>query len=229
MYSRHLCSCVVSLLQSLKYSRNNWRVWTSKLYTCIDLAKYDEAVQACNVLLDFKATKNLAEAIPPLEEKCVRAIVGGSIESYREANGDKAALDSARRTLTRVHALLERLSSSATTEPWIWETTAFFNAQIGRDEAVLDNLMKEYRSLQAIRGWEKDSAQVKKICQVVKQISQFQMEDGCKESLAKSKLLVSGVVRKVRAVYLDDSSLPDEVASLVQLQEEIEEQLKAID
>ena len=154
----------LSLLQSLKYRRNNWRVWQSKLFTCLDLAKYDEAIQACNELLDFKATANLAEAVPPLEEKCVRAIVGGSIESYTKAKDDKAALDSARRTLTRVHALLERLSSSETTEPWIWETLAYFNAQIGQDEAVLDNLMKEYRSLQSVQGWEKDTAQVKKIC-----------------------------------------------------------------
>jgi hypothetical protein len=179
-------------------------------------------------LLDVKATANLAEAVSPLEEKCVRAIVGGSIESYMEAKDDKAALDSARRTLTRVHALLERLSSSETTEPWIWETMAFFNAQIGKDEAVLDNLMKEYRSLQTVRGWEKDTAQVKKMCLVVKQISQLQMEDGSKEDLSKCKLLVGGLVRKMRAVHLDDSDLPYEVAGLMQLQEEIEENLKAL-
>lgn len=202
-------------------------MWISKLYTCIDLQKYDEAVQACNVLLDFKSTKNMGEAIPPLEERCVRAIVGGSIDQYRNARDDKAALDSARRTLTRVHDLLERLSSSSTTEPWIWETLTFFNSQIGRDEAVLENLMKEYRSLQAISGWEKDPGQVKKVSQVVKHIIHFHLEDGSKESLAKGKFLLSGVVRKIRAVHMDESEFPEEVASLVQLQEEVSERLKA--
>ena len=55
------------------------------------------------------------------------------------------------------------------------------------------------------------------------------MEDGSKESLAKSKLLVGGLVRKIRAVHLDDSDLPNEVVGLVQLQEVIEKQLKALE
>lgn len=201
-------------------------MWISKLYTCIDLEKHNEAVQSCNILLDFKSTKNMGEAIPPLEEKCVRAIVGGSIEAYRCARDDKAALDSSRRTLTRVHDLLERLSSSSTTEAWIWETLSYFNSQIGRDEAVLENLLKEYRSLQACRGWEKDPGQVRRVSQVVMQIVQHQMEDGSKESLAKSKLLLSGVVRKIRAVYMNESEFPDDVSDLVQLQEEVVERLQ---
>jgi hypothetical protein len=193
------------------------------------LQKYDEAVQACNVLLDFRSTTNAAEAIPPLEEKCIRAIVGGTIEAHRKSRGDAAAMDSSRRTLTRVHDLLERLSSNATTEPWIWETLAYFNAQIGRDEAVLENLMKEYRSLQAVRGWEKDPSQVKKVSQVVSHIAEFQMEDGSKESLVKSKLLLSGVVKKVRAVQFDESKLPEELCRLEQLQEEVGKRLKRVD
>lgn len=193
------------------------------------MQKYDEAVQACNVLLDLKSTKNLGEQIPSVEEKCIRAIVGGSMEAYRQSQDDLVAKDSARRTLMRVHALLERLSSSSTTEAWIWETLAYFNSQIGRDEAVLENLMKEYRSLQAVRDWEKDLSQVKKVSQVVKQIVQFQIEDGTKESLAKSKLLLSGVVRKIRAVHLDETEFPDEVASLVKLQDVIGVRLQALD
>lgn len=203
-------------------------MWISKLYTCIDLKKYDEAIQACNVLMDFKSKKNASEAIPALEEKCVRAIVGGSMEVYKESSGDQAAMDSARRTLSRVHDLLDRLSSSSKTEPWIWETLAYFNAHLGGDEQVLENLMKEYRSLQASRGWEKDPIQVKKVSQVVKHIVQLQKEDGNKEALVKCKLLLSGVVKKIRAVHLDESKLPEEVETLEQLLLEIESQLEAM-
>ena len=181
------------------------------------------------MLLDFRSTKSAAEAIPPLEERCVRAIVGGSIEAYSKSRGEAAALDSARRTLTRVHDLLERLSSSATTDPWIFETLAYFNAQIGQDDAVLENLMKEYRSLQAVRGWEKDPSQVKKLSQVVSRIVQFQIEGGSKESLVKSRLLLSGVVRKIRAVRFDESTLPEEVTILEKLLAEVEKRLKTMD
>ena len=178
--------------------------------------------------MDFKSKKNASEAIPALEEKCVRAIVGGSMEVYKESSGDQAAMDSARRTLSRVHDLLDRLSSSSKTEPWIWETLAYFNAHVGGDEQVLENLMKEYRSLQASRGWEKDPIQVKKVSQVVKHIVQLQKEDGNKEALVKCKLLLSGVVKKIRAVHLDESKLPEEVETLEHLLLEIESQLEAM-
>jgi len=46
-----------AICQSLRYMRNNWRVWLNKLYVCMDLQKYDEAVQACNELLDFKQVR----------------------------------------------------------------------------------------------------------------------------------------------------------------------------
>lgn len=193
------------------------------------MKKFDEAIQACNVLMDFKSRKNTSEAIPALEEKCVRAIVGGSIEAYKESSDDQAAMDSSRRTLSRVHDLLDRLSSSTKTEPWIWEALAYLNAQVGRDEQVLENLMKEYRSLQTIRGWEKDSVQVKKVSQVVNNIVQIQKEDGSKESLVKCKLLLSGVVKKIRAVHLDESKLPEEVQILEQLVLELGSQLAAMD
>jgi hypothetical protein len=90
----------------------------------------------------------------------------------------------------------------------------------------LENLVKEYRSLQAILDWEKDSSQVKKVSQVVKQIVQFQIEDGTKESLAKSMLLPNGVIRKIRAVHLNETEFPDDVASLVKIQEEVETRLQ---
>ena len=65
-------------LKSLKQNRNNWRVWISKLYTCIDLKKYDEAIQTCTELLKLGARAKSSDQIPPPEEKCIRAIVGGS-------------------------------------------------------------------------------------------------------------------------------------------------------
>ena len=191
--------------QSLKQKRNNWRVWISKLYTCIDLKKYDEAVQACNQLLDFKMKKNSSEDIPPPEEKCVRAIVGGILEHYKEANEkkDDAAIDSARRTLSRVRELLSRLGSTSKSEPWVWEVSAFFNDTIGLDEQVLEDLMKEYRALQSIRGWETDEAQLIKVCRVVNQIYEVHKQIGKREDLVKFKLLLKGVIKKIESAYFN--------------------------
>ena len=204
----------------MKRQRNNWRVWVSKLYTCLDLKKFDEAIQACNTLLDFKVTQS-AKNVPDLEEKCIRGIVGGTLDGYRNALKDQksdvkhsdASVDGARRTLARVLELLERLSSSSS-EPWVFETVAYFHSQIGNDKVVLENLMKEYRSLQTARGWEKDDALVRKLCQVVTSIVQFQKQQG---EGAKSKFLVNNVVKTVRQSRTDTSSVPPEIAELEKL------------
>merc|ERR1719330_810280 len=101
MHNRNPSEAYPAIVESLKLNRNNWRVWTSKLYTCMDLKKYDEAIQACLVLIDFKLKRNASEGIPNLEEKVVRGIVGGTVKAYQKAkeDNDKAAIDSAKRSL----------------------------------------------------------------------------------------------------------------------------------
>lgn len=168
----------------------------------------------------------MAEKIPPLEEKCVKAIVGGTLKQRENCKDDPAALQSSTRSLTRVHDLLEKLSSSTTPEPWIWETLAVFNEQVGNDRDVFDNLMKEYRALQTVPNWEKDDFQVRKVSQVVFQIARFHKQEGSRQSLSKCKLLVSGIIQKVRKVYLDDSKIPGDLEKLEELLQELEGLLK---
>ncbi|CAB9523205.1 repeat protein 27 [Seminavis robusta] len=224
-----------ALQESLKHFRNNWRVWSSKLYVCLDLKKYDEAVQACNSILDLKNQRQAAEGIPPLEEKCIRAIVGGLIRNYQNAQQDSqnnpGGLDVARRSLSRVHALLDRLQSTSDPEPWLFETVAYFHDQIGNGNAsqeVIDNLMKEYRVLQTVPGWEKDDHQVKKVCQVVNQITQLQRRQGSKESLTKSKFLVRGVIQKVSKSRMDATKIPEDIGRMESLLGELEEDIQKL-
>ena len=172
-----------ALKESLKYSRTNWRVWTSQLYTCIDLGKHDEAIQACDTLLDLQQTRS---QVPNLEEKCVKAIVGKTLSLDRSD-------DSTKRTLMRLHTLLDRMSSKANAEPWIWETLAYFHEQVGWDEQVLENLLKEYRALQAVPAWERDDGQVKKVVAVVSQISRFYVAEYKSQEGAPSGCIITWV------------------------------------
>jgi tetratricopeptide (TPR) repeat protein len=203
-----------ALVESLKHNRDNWRVWVSKLYTCLDLHKYDEAIQACDMLLELRKQRGASDKVPALEERCVRAIVGGSIQTFNENTSDKVALDSARRTLTRVHDLLEQIAS-AQAEPWVFETIAFLHSQVSNDDdVVLENLMKEYRSLQAYKGWEKDDNQIKKVCRVAAHICQIYLRKGKKESLVEARFLLSGVLKTIRVSRPDDARLPSDVDRL---------------
>jgi len=212
----------------LKYSRNNWRVWVSKLYTCLDLKKYDEAIQACNVILDLTDEKHASEGGPMMEEKCIRAIVGGSLTQFRKSGSDEAALDSSRRTLTRVSNLLERISTTSHSKPWVFETIAAFNEQIGNDAKVLENLMKEYRLLQANVGWEKEDFKLRKVCELVSNIAQIHLHEGSRESINKARFLVRGIVKKVRLIREGDAPIPEEFVQTEQLLAEIETKLKSL-
>jgi tetratricopeptide (TPR) repeat protein len=224
MHNKQPNQAYPALLESLKQNRSNWRVWVSKLYTCLDLEKYDEAVQACNIILDLRSS---SDQIPPLEARCVRAIVGGALRKIQDDQVDDAALESSRRTVSRVYQLLNRLSSSSDAEAWIFETMAHFHEQMGQDDRVLDDLMKEYRALQAVASWEKDDFLTRKMCGVVSHAVEIHMREGSRESLAKAKWLARGVVTKVRASRLDESArLPPEFHSLEKLQQAVEDKLQ---
>lgn len=175
----------------------------------MDLKKYDEAIQACLVLVDFKAKKNESEGVPAMEEKIVRALVGASVSKFNDAmkSGDVPAIDSSKRTLARVRELLTKLQTSMN-EPWLYEASAFFNESVGRVDQAIDDLMKEYRSLMSFRGWESDTSMLERICRVIAQITDLHLEEGNDDALKKFKFQVNGVVSKVKAAYFDPARLP---------------------
>jgi len=223
MHNRQPGEAYAALTEALKQNRNNWRVWENKLFVCLDLGKYDEAVQACNSLLDQRANE-VAEGKPVVGEMCVRAIVGGVVRQYESAKNasDEMALGSARRSLSRVHDLIERLSRS-TSEAWMFETAAYFHKSIGQDGEVYEYLMKEYRSLNSVRGWEQDDTQTRRVCQVVSQLAYHCKGD--KEKLTKFKFLLGGVIKRVEQSRIDPSKLPEELNGLRSLLEGVTKEL----
>lgn len=222
MHNKHPTEAYPALNEALKYQRGNWRIWVSKLYTCLDLEKFDEAVQACNTLMDLRDQRGASDSIPPLEGKCVRAIVGGAVQRLQDSRENAAAVESARRSLSRVHSLLERIQSTNQTEPWVLEALAFFHQQVGKDEQVLEYLMQEYRALQGMAGWEKDTFLVKKITDIVLHIVSIHKQEGTKEHVTKARFLVRGVVRRIRSVHIEETSVPPEVARLEEVLAELE-------
>jgi hypothetical protein len=172
--------------------------------------------------MDLKKTHS-ASAVPDLEDKCVRAIVGGSIEKYEAAKKDSSvAIDAERRSLNRVHALLQRINT-VSNDPWVFETMAYFHERVGQDKQVFENLMKEYRALSAVRAWEKDDQQVYKVCHVVAQIVAYQR--GNMEELVKSKFLVSSVMRKIQQARVDSGHIPEDLGMLEKLLHEITDEI----
>lgn len=187
----------------------------SKLYTCIDLKRYDEAIQTCTELLNLKARKNSSDLVPTPEEKCIRAIVGGSLQNYHDvrATEDKVALDSAKRTLARVRQLLDKMKSSIKSEAWLYEVSVLFNEEMGLREDVFNDLMKEYRTLMSVKGWEEDTRQISKVTNLVKDICSHLSTEESNECLSRIKLLIKGVVKKIQAASYD-SETPKEVSEL---------------
>lgn len=202
MHNKNPGEAYPALNESLKLNRKNWRVWVSKLYTCMDLKKYDEAIQACNVLLDFKSKNNSADSVPDLEEKLVRALVGASLHNHKSAleKNDVASIESAERTLNRLRDLLLRMQSIMK-ETWLYELCSVFNESVGNPESAIENLMKEYRSLQSYKGWEIDNKMLDRACRVLNQVANIHVAASNIEELKKLKVLLNGMDRKIKAAY----------------------------
>ena len=213
----------------MRINRGNWRVWASKLYTCIDLKKFDEAVQACMTLIDLRAK---SEQVPLLEEKCIRAIVSGSLVRYHEAEQsvteslDKAtsaaSFESARRTLNRVNELVSTLVSAAkASDAWIYQVSADLHKTVGLKSVMMEELMKQYRALQSHTGWETNDSIFRQMCRVIDELASLHIDEVTKtrtenftmskdvtDALKKFRFLLQGVVRKVRSAFFDQSKIP---------------------
>lgn len=204
-----------ALVEALKQNRSNWRMWWSKLFVCLDLRKYDEAVLSCNQLMNLRQRMNMEASVPLPEKRCIRGLVGGSLKALDEAKAtnDSAAIESATRTIDRLTKLLDRLSS-VTSEPWIWQVSAYFNHKLDRTPLILDDILKEYRSLLSKVGWETDPSELKRVVNVALQISAIYHQDGSRESCAKANLMLNSLIKRIKTHYIDTSTIPKEVSLL---------------
>jgi hypothetical protein len=168
-----------------------------------------------------------SDQVPPLEEKCIRAIVSGSLfqvceaEQYMKENVDRmnsaaASLESARRTLNRVSDLVSTLVSVAkVSDTWIYEVSAYLHKSTGQKSLLIDVLMKEYRALQSIAGWESNDTIFSRLCQVIDELASLYLSEDMREESLKTvemlkrfRYLLQGVIRKVRSAYYDQSNAP---------------------
>ena len=204
-------------------NRKSWRLWLNKLYVSLDLQKLDEAVQACGILIDIRVKSNESDKVPPLEEKCVRAIVGLSVAEFKEANvsNDVTTKDSIDRSVSRVKDLLEKISGTAKSDPWVFEIKAYYYQHIGLDDQVLGELMKEYRSLQCTSGWETDA--LSEVYRVVSQISEIHLLVGSKDDLTKFRFLLNGVIKRIETANVD--KIPAQIQKLEMIMVEVKNKI----
>jgi hypothetical protein len=201
-------------------------------------------------ILDLRAK---SDRVPPLEEKCVRAIVKGCILRYCEVEQNlagyvdeatsAASTESAQRTLNRVNELVSTLLSTAkSSDTWIYEVSNSLHKSVGLQSTILEDLMKEYRALQSQVGWETNDAIFGKICRVIDdlaslhigectsgEIRKFKMSKDAVDGLKKFRYLLQGVVRKVRTAYFDPSKAPIiQIGKLEDYLEEINRRLQLL-
>ena len=163
-----------------------------------------------------------------LEEKCIRAITGGSIKNYKEAisSSNECLLDSAKRTLFRLRELLDKMQETMKSDAWLYEVSAHLNIEMGWKEDVITDLMKEYRILQSEK-WEQDQSKLTKMVELIKDIFQCHRKEGTKESLSKCKLLINGAKRKILGSSENNAESAEFVVVLDLMVKEIDEGMHA--
>lgn len=218
-----------ALNEALKMNRNNCYIWINKLYTCLDLQKYDEAIQACCTLIDLRSLSGDSDSIPMVEERCVRAIANGSLHQALSACNE-AAQSSAYQTLKRIDEMLCKVVSShnSSSITWIYEIHSMFHEAIGhRDQILLDDFMGEYRALVKCVGWETDHMLLRRIALIMPKIYKWNVKHknslSSMTNLSKFRLLLRGVIQAIEKEYLDNSDiLPNEYNKVQNLLKQIE-------
>ena len=160
-----------------------------------------------------------------LEEKCIRAITGGSIQNYYTArsSGNEFVVDSSKRTLIRLRDLLDTMQETMKSEAWLFEVSAHLNSEMGWKEDILGDLMKEYRVMQS-ENWEQEPLKVTKMVALIKDIFKCYKDEGTRESFSKCKLLINGIRKKIHDLseYADaQKELTELDAMLKELEESI--------
>jgi tetratricopeptide (TPR) repeat protein len=156
-----------ALNESIKYQRNNWRVWINKMFVCMDLGKFDEAMQCCHQMIDFKKTATSKDLIgmEPVSEKVVRGLVGGVLGQLLEAEKlfegvtddatGAATLDSKRRSVKRLGELISRVTGVVKGEAWVWEVYLKYGEAVGKgDDFEIDCLAKSHRIVTNMVKWD---------------------------------------------------------------------------
>ena len=212
IHNKNPAQAYPALCESLRFRRQNWRVWVNKLYCCMDLGKWDEAVQSVHTLLDFKTQKTSTAEIPDMDERVVRTLVNATIgqleDSIKEGHGkDSGDYIAKVKSCERVGEMLGRISSVLKTEGWVWEVYAYYNQRLGRgEERVLDCLMKLHRNLggKVFKGGAEDKEGIEKLCGLTIRVvsmnckeKQGRGEQEVKQARAKAKFLAGSVVKKM--------------------------------
>ena len=154
-----------ALNESLKHARSNWRVWINKMFCCMDLKKFDDAIQCCHELMDLKksgAGGKDFENMEVVSEKVIRGLVGGCLGDLKEAQdrgeltaSDKATLDSKRRSAGRMGELLKRVTQIVKGEVWVWEVSLRFGQVVSKGlDFEVDCLVKALRIALNMKKWD---------------------------------------------------------------------------
>lgn len=234
MHNKQPAEAYPALNESLKYQRTNWRVWVSKLYTCLDLGKLDEAVQACKVLLELRERKGASDGVPLPEERCVKAIVGGSIQECQRSSGNEAAQAAALRTLARVLELLDELRHRCEqgNELWVLESISHIHSFQGSKSSSatrLQNIMSEYQAIVALPQWEKDDEYVRKICAVLNNMVEIHMNsNAAKSELTKVRFMIKGAVKRVEKARQFDQGSSPYLGTLQMIQIQVQEKIDSL-
>jgi len=238
LHLKNPSSAFAALNQSLRYMRNNWRVWLNKLYCCMDLSRFDEAMQACSELIDFKQKTAVGKDCYEIEEKVVRAIMHGVVSELHVAQelNDKNRVDPAVRSVDRLQKLLTKISATTKTECWVYEILVVFKEMIGEgDDAVIECLMKCHRSLtMGYNGWEKDATKFDKVVEICIKVGSLHSklerkmslgEKVWKQNMSKCIFMLVGVCNKVKQAFEFEGVVPESIEKLEQFVVLLREQI----
>ncbi|XP_060070565.1 tetratricopeptide repeat protein 27-like [Ylistrum balloti] len=194
------------LNEAIKYNYENWKLWENVLIVATDCADVGKAIQAYNRILDIKDKWGDGQVLSTL----VLAVTG----NYSDIDGQPASIH-----IPKLLTLFGRTTSKVSNNAEIWKAyaklTAFsMEGKEEKHEVVLQHLQKAYRCVTQDPKWEQNTDKCKEIADQALELAQRYEECSSKaqnstkavQMLSSAKLMVKGVLTKIKKQHTDEIS-----------------------
>ncbi|KAH7912942.1 hypothetical protein BJ138DRAFT_1082570 [Hygrophoropsis aurantiaca] len=168
-----------ALRQGLKYSYENWRMWTNYMIVAVDVGELSEACRAQARIIEERSSKVGVEAVDEeVIERLVDAVTRAPADPNKIIEGDAAAQNTAKNPneghglLPRVTDLFDRSMLPRVSSPRIFRAYARLLTWQSRWEDALRAYLDAYRG-GAAGTYEKGETDVKKWREAVSEVEEI--------------------------------------------------------
>jgi tetratricopeptide (TPR) repeat protein len=198
----------LALKRATKIKYDNWRMWQNLLFVALDVGQFPDAIFAMQRVVELRWDKVREESV---DIGALRLIIESVVQNWKDPHDRDGA-----RLSRHVQRLLEEvILNRITNSPDIWMICAKFYLWQGRYAEALDTSVKAYRAVMHDPRIETEETVFEDVTTVALETvdmyenlgeKTYNGEPVCADWRYQSRLIVKGLMGKVRDIFEDTKS-----------------------